>query len=668
MTVHVPGGGFAGAARLVHGALARAVRPPEAISFSDWIGRNIVLVDGPHAGELWSAAGAPYLVEIADCLSDEHPCNLVTVRKAQQTGASILALAWMIYTAEREPANLLYAAPSIDALRDMNGQKLQPLIEAYERRRGRRLFYSQTSRSGAGSTTYEKKFPGGYLSLANANSAMDLSSKTVRKGVKDELSKWDDIPGRGDPENLFWGRFTAFRRQRSWKILEISTPEIDTGDEEGRAEGHCRVDRSFRRSDQRFWHIDCPNCGEAFVQSWKLFVLDRENPERSGVACPDCGHRLSEAERVVAVRGGRWIATDPGRDRHPGFHIDAFVSLMMTYGAIAEDWVAKTEGKGERAQKDFANLILGMPYAMRGDAPDHVRLMERREDYPENTIPPEGLLRVAGCDVQHGGIWVEVVAFAPDRQSWTVSRRWIEGPTDAPGKGAWAALGELHGETFHDAWGRPCRLDAMAVDAGDGGRANQVYAFARSHPNVFAVKGVAGWSAPAIGTPAKVDIQLDGKRIGGGAMLWPIGTWSLKAEFYTELRKIGRAGGAEADPPGYCHFGGFLDEGYFRQLTAEYLTASTFRGRRVQKWVESGPNHLLDCRVYAKALAEYLGLTRMTDDQWARLRADRGAPPGADAPDLFAVAPKVAEPRAPAPEPTHSRHRGRGTRSKGIDA
>jgi Phage terminase large subunit gpA, ATPase domain len=68
----------------------------------------------PSAGELWTVAGAPYLLEIADCLSDDDPCNLVTVRKSQQSGASILALAWCLCIADREPANVLYGVPGID--------------------------------------------------------------------------------------------------------------------------------------------------------------------------------------------------------------------------------------------------------------------------------------------------------------------------------------------------------------------------------------------------------------------------------------------------------------------------------------------------------------------------------------------------------------------------
>lgn len=617
---------------LICAHLESGIRPRPTMPLSQWLGENITLVDGPLAGEPWSASGAPYLVEPADCLSDDHPCNVVVIRKSQQSGASILALAWCLFIADREPANMLYAIPGLDALRELNSAKLQPLIEAWQKRIKRSVIVPQTSRSATGSTTYEKVFSGGRLFLGNANSVMDLSSKTIKKGVEDEVSKWEQIPGYGDPEKLFFGRFTAFRRTREYKILKISTPEVDTGDDSGETEGHCRIDLAFKGTDQRFWNCVCPECGNLFVHDFTRLRIDADHPHKTAYECW-CGHMISDSERIGAIDEGRWVPSveEPGRE--PGFHIDAFISKMMSYEAIAED---SLEAKTEIDRKAFWNLDLGLPYKYRGDAPDHVRLMERREVYPENHVPAEGLLLAAGADVQHNGIWVEVVAFARDRQSWTVTRRFVEGDTTDPDKGAWTQLAEIYDERFPDAFGEMRIIDAMAVDAGDGGRANQVYAWTRSRARAFAIKGVPGWTAPAVGTPTKVSINLKGKKIKGGAMLWPLGTWSLKAEFYANLRKKGRTSGAEEDPPGYCHFGDWLDEPYFKQITSEFLDSATVRGRTVKVWKELGPNHLLDARVYAMAMGEYLGLTRMNDDDWASLARLRGAPEEVKNPDMLA--------------------------------
>lgn len=644
--------GHPDALALLGALLSDRIRPPPEMSVSEWMSQNIVLVDGPLAGELWSPAGAPYLVEIADCLSDSHPCNLVTVRKSQQTGASILALGWCLYIAAREPANILYAVPGIDALRTLNSQKLQPLIDAFEKKAGRALFAPTTSRDNKGSTTYEKRFGANWLSLANANAVMDLSMVTPRKGVKDELSKWSLINNDQDPENLFFGRFTSHRRLKSWKILEISTPEIDAGGESPDAPGHCRIDRSFKRSDQRFWNIACPECAKMFVQEFSGFQCDEVHPHKSAYRCPHCAHHVSEAERVVAVRGGKWIASvDDGEARHPGFHIDAFISLMMSYEAIAEDWLKQR--KTESGRKDFANLVCGLPYRYRGDAPDHARLMERRDpSLKRHHIPPRGLLLVCSADVQMRGIYYEVLAIAPDRQSWVVDADYLDGSTEAPSGlvlgGEANAFDQLRARVlernFPDAFGGTRRIDALGVDSGY--RSHVVYSWTRAnqrlHPDtgldmVFALKGDDGWGRPPLGAPKLMDIDLDGHRVKKGARVWPVGTWPIKGEVYGHLRNT-VAMSMDAAHPGLCHFGTWLDESYFRQLTAETLEDVIVKGRHMgRRWVARGDNHWFDCRVYNMALAEYLGLSSTTQDEWAALAKRRGLPTEASAPNLFAA-------------------------------
>lgn len=640
MTVHP------GALHLVASRLARAVEPPKPMLLSQWLPENIKLVDGPAAGELWTAEGAPYLPEIADCLSDDHPCNLVTVRKSQQSGASILALAWCLYVADREPAKMLYGVPGIDALRSINGGKLQPLIDAWHKHTGRIVILPQTSRSAAGSTTYEKVFAGGRLYLANANAVMDLSLETIKKGVKDEVSKWQEIAGFGDPETLFFGRFTAFRRTKDWKILEISTPEIDSGDERGETEGHCRIDRSFKRSDQRYWNCLCPECQRFFVHRFERLLINAEHPHRTVYEC-ECGHHVSESERVVAVRAGKWAPTMDGAGRHPGFHVDAFISMMMSYEAIAEDYL---NAKTEIAKKGFHNLVLGLPFKYRGDAPDHVRLMERRDlDLKRGHVPPRGLILTAFADVQMRGIWLEVWAVAPNRENWCVEALYIDGDTanaDGP------VFEQLKRETlereFPDAFGRSRKVDALGIDSGY--RAHVVYAWVRKnqrpHPDtgrdlILATKGLKGWGRPALGQPSLVDIDLGGKKIREGAKVWGIGTWPLKAALYSDLHiELPKPPEPPIAPDGYCHFGGWLDEQYFKQLTAEALQDIRYRGRVTgREWVKQGPNHFLDCRVGNLALGEYLGLSSTTPEQWAALARARGLPEELAKVDLFTPRP-----------------------------
>ncbi len=644
--------GFPSAAQTISERLCDRFQPAASILPADWFAENIILIDGPDRGRPWTPDGAPYLVEIANCLTEDHPSNCVTVRKSQQTGASILALAWCLYVAAVEPASILYAAPGKEFVSDISGRKLGPLIKAFERKYGRQVFLPQVARSGQGSKSDEKRFGDDlFLALANANTKADLSGDTVRFGVKDELSKWEDLAGGEDPEKLFWGRFTAFRRTKTYKILEISTPEVDSGDPEGRTEGHCRIDRRFLKSDQRFWNITCPECGVLFYQTIDGLKINTQHPHLSKYECPGCGHHLSESERVVAVRAGEWIATAAGETRHPGFHIDAFISLMMSYGDIADDYL---ECRGELDRKDFTNLVLGLPYYFQGDAPDHKKLLDRREEgLLRRHIPARGLLLVGAADVQMRGIWFEVVAYAPNGESWLVEAKYIEGDTSkVDGAGFEGLRREALTRKFPDAFGGKRGLDALGVDSGY--RAHVVYSFVRRwqrmHPEtgedvILALKGMEGWGKPALGTPSLVDIDLEGAKIKQGAKVWGVGTWPLKADVYTDLRKEGVRSGADQDPDGYCHFGMWVDEGYFKQLTSEYLEDVKIKGRRVgRRWKQRyDDNHFFDCRVYNRALAEYLGLSTMTEDEWRLIAKRRGMPIELRETDLFSLRPDVEE-------------------------
>jgi len=641
------------ARRIVFETLAASIEPPESLPFREWLPKNIVLFDGPLAGEPWSAETAPYLPEIADCLSIEHPCNRVTVRKSQQSAATILALAWALYIADVVRASTLYGVPGDLALHKINSQKITPLIEKWHEKIKRTVILPQTAKSGAGSTTYEKKYLGGFLTLANANAVMDLSSITPRFGIKDEVSKWHTLQNDADPESLFFGRFTAFRRLKTFKIFEISTPEIDTGDESGEGEGHCRIDKAFRKSDQRFWHCECPECHAYFVHKFARFKIDAKRPHLSVYVCDHCGHHVSEAERVVALRKGHWHPRFIGDDaigRHPGFHIDAFISLMMSYEAIAEDHASSE--KSETARKDFANLTLGLPHKFRGDAPDHVRLFERREPLKRFHVPPRGLMLVAFADVQMRGIWYEVMAISPNRETWTIDANYIDGDTADPNGEVFAKLLKATVDReFPDAFGRMRKVDALGIDSGY--RSHYVYSVVRNHQRMhpdtgldvlLATKGLEGWSRPALGTPSLVDIDLEGRKYKQGAKLWGVGTWPLKAGVFTDLHKEGIRSGKPLDPDGYCHFGDWLDENYFKQLTAERFEDVKVRGVvTTRRPIKLGENHYLDCRVGNMALAEYLGLSSTTPAQWAALARHRGLPDDLTRVDLFTHRPLVAE-------------------------
>lgn len=595
---------------LVAGIFAAILTPAAPMTPSAWAAANLVVPDGPRAGARWDVSLTPYVPEIIDALGPDSPHNMAVVRKSVQTGISVAGIALVGSYIDRAPCRIGYAVPRADDLAEFNREKLGPTIEQTKALKAK--VRGQLARSGQGSTQSSKRFPGGSLALLNAGAAADLRSKTLKVGVGDEVDEWDfDLDGQGDAFELFLGRFTAFHATGDWRVLALSTPTLAGGS---------RIDDLFQAGDQRYWTVGCPGCGDDLVFSYANLKHADHPPYRAYYAAPCCGHPIEHHEKASLVRTGRFVATNP-KGLYPSFHVDALISQLTTWDKLAEAAVAARGN--ERKEKAFYNLWLGLPYEMRGNAPEYERLMERREDYPRGVIPAEGLIVVAGADVQHNGIYVEAVAFAEDRQSWTIDAAFLEGATEDPRAGAWPLLSEFRGRVFADAFGQGRRLEALAVDAGDGGRTNQVLEWCRQHAGAYAIRGVHGRAVPAIGIPQKKSVTRAGKRKRwGSAMAWPVGTWGLKSEFYANLHKSGLAAGEPSDPPGYCHFGTWLGDEFFKQITAEYFDQTMVRGRLLEEWKRARrENHFLDARIYAMAMAEHLGLSRLSPEGWAQLRA-----------------------------------------------
>lgn len=629
------------------GLLADLVDVPAREAPSVWASKNFRVPDGPLAGELWDPDLTPWWQEVVDALGPDSDVNKVVVKKGAQSGATVAGLIFLAHSIVFDPCRMMVVQPTDSLLTKFSRGKLQPSIDKCAPLK--RLVRSQTSRSAAGSTTYIKAFPGGELNLALASSVNDLSGDTVKKILKDEVDRYpEDVGGEGPPSKLIESRRKTFSLTGDWKEFAISTPTI---------KGASEIDADFEAGDQRYWNIRCPDCRKIGRVLFKQL-----RGVHTGDAAPHyimecCGVVQTERKmrRVIArakEEGGGWVVENPGAP-HRSYHFDDLTSPFEEWSKICQ--LAK-DAEGDPAKEaSFVQRTLALAYEAKGDAKDHALLMERREDFPRGVIPPDGLLLTAFADVQHNGIWVMVMAWGFDKQSWVVEAKFLPGDTTDHHSGAFAALHEeVYARDWPDAWGRSRRLDAMGIDSGDNqdGRAHAVYLFARTRHGVFATRGVSGWSAPALGTPSRKQVFVGGKR-SGGVDVWPVGTWSLKSVWYTNLEKDTLRDGRPIAIPGAVHFPLWADEQIFIQITAEFLDTKRINGRPHQEWKPIGkrPNHLLDCAVGNMAMAEAALISGRTPEQWAALARERGLPEKMSEPSLFAP-PTVPSTVPEAPEPT----------------
>jgi phage terminase large subunit GpA-like protein len=648
---------------VVAGALAEMFEPGELILPSVWAAKHLVLPDGEYAGQKIDLTRTPHIVEPLDMLGPESPVNEIGIMKCAQSAFTTMLQCVIGHSIDCDPCDMLVVQPTDGALTDFNSTKLNRMIEMTEvlggkpDGRGGRVggkVFPQTSRSAAGSTTYEKKFPRGAINLALASSPADLRLKTIKKALCDEIDEYDDdLAGQGDPLELIAGRQISFLASGTWKRAYVSTPTV---------KGVSKIEKVHERGDKRRWQVECPHCRSRFFLEWNApdnpssrgLKFNKTFPYAAHYVPPCCGSPIESWQKTALYRTGRWIATEPGPGKYPSYHFDALASPFVPWDEIAKKF--REAGDDPSKLKTFWNLFLGLPFDVSGDAPDHELLFQRREDYEHGRVPPGALLVTVAADVQMRGIYVEVVAWAPDQQSWTLFADYLDGATTDVDGGAFAELTKLYNREWPDCYGHRFRHDEFVIDSGY--RTDVVYEWTRRHPGTKATKGIDGWSKVPLGTASDQDVDYRGRRIKGGAKLRAVGTWPLKSKFYTYAALAPIAQGSTlVYPPGYCHFGRFLDENYFRQITAEYLEDEVYRGRVRKVWKERShrDNHFLDCRV-GNLAAAHAYFTSFTADDWARVAKERGIPAELQTPDLFT--PRGFQASAPPPATPDKREDG----------
>lgn len=578
-----------------------AFDPP--LTVSEWAQEHRFL--SPKASSepgRWRNERTPYLTEIMDALGRGSPVEEVVFMKGAQVGGTEAGNNWLAYIIDVSPGPVLAVQPTVDIARRFSRQRLEPLIEDSPRLRGR---VSERRSRDSQNTVLGKDFPGGVLMLAGANSAAGLRSMPVRDLFLDEVDAYPlDVDGEGDPISLAKARTRNFHNR---KVLEVSTPTIS---------GQSRIEDAFEASDQRYYHVPCPECGHYAPIEWKRLRWEKGDPASVRLACEGCGALISETSKSAMLAAGRWVPTFPERAVR-GYHLSA---LYSPYGWFSwEDAVKAWEEaqSNEKKLRVFVNTILGETWREKGEAPEWQRLYHRREEYRIGTVPAGGVFLTAGCDVQKDRLEVEVVAWAERMESWSID--YVVIPGDPASDVPWRALEELLNRPYPTETGGAIAIAKLAVDSGYETQA--VYDWCRSQPfaRVMACKGNESLRQ-CVGPVSVVDVNWKGKRLSRGARVWPIGSSHMKSELYGWLRQPQPTSPTAPLPFGWCHFPQYAEH-WFEMLTAEELRVRKVRGYARPLWEKIRErNEALDCRVLARAAAASLGVDRWDEKRWRRER------------------------------------------------
>lgn len=514
-----------------------------------------------------------------DAVSD-HDIDTVVVMSSAQVGKTEIVNNLVGFHIHQDPAPMLVLQPTLEMAQTWSKDRLAPMLRDTPALQGR---VKQPRSKSSTNTLLHKVFPGGHITMAGSNSPASLASRPIRVVLCDEVDRYPPSAGtEGDPVNLARKRTTTFWNRT---VILTSTPTL---------KGTSRIELEFEQSDQRYFHVPCPHCGESQRLQWSGVTWAKEDdgtslPETAQYACEHCGALWTEVQRHQAVKQGEWIASAPTNGR-AGFHLSELYSPWSSLESMVRAFLEAK--KNTELLKTWVNTCLGETWEEQGDGIDQGSLYGRREDYAAQ-VPSGGLLLTAGVDIQRDRIEMEVVAWGEGEESWNVD--YVVLPGDPSRPDVWRDLDDCLQATYTHETGTELHITAAGIDSGD--QTTTVYQFVkpRAARRVFALKGIAGPGRPVV----KISRKQKGKKTRD-VDLYQVGVDDAKGIIYSRL-KIESAG------PGYCHFPRDRDEEYFNQLTGEKLVTRYHKGFPRKEWIKArARNEALDCRVYALAALKIL--------------------------------------------------------------
>lgn len=545
------------------------------LTVSEWADAHRMLSSKASAEPgRWRTARTPYLREIMDSLSALNAIRRVVFMKGAQVGATECGNNWIGYVIHHAPAPFLMVQPTVDMAGRVSRQRIAPMIEASEVLAER---VSPPRSRDAGNSTYIKEFVGGLLILTGANTGAGLRSMPIRDLFCDEVDGYPgDVEGEGDPVSLAEKRTTTFARR---KIFLTSTPTV---------KGLSRIESEFKASDQRFFYVPCPHCGNMDWIRWANIRWEPKKPETAKLFCEACEGLIEERFKTDMLNAGVWKPTAVGDGRTRGYHLSGLYSPLgwKSWQECVEEFLDSKDDPFRL--KTWVNTVLGETWEEKGDSINVDVLAQRREVYPCEVPPGVGAL-IASVDVQGDRLEVAIKGYGVGEESWLVAFTTIIG--DPGHTGVWMDLDAFLSQPWTTAGGRKVRIDCAVVDSG-GLHTEMVYRYVRARLNagvkIFAIKGGSITGAPLVARPT------DSNRYR--IKLFVLGVSSGKDMVMARLQIDNRG-------PGYVHLPDWADDEYLAQLTAERAIRKYVRGRgSVREWVKIRErNEAFDLEVYALA-------------------------------------------------------------------
>jgi phage terminase large subunit GpA-like protein len=507
-----------------------------------------------------------------DAISDAS-IREVWVMKSAQVGWTEILNNCIGFHVHQDPAPMLLVQPTLEMAEAWSKDRLAPMVRDTPALSEK---IADPRSRDSGNTLLHKKFAGGHLTVAGANSPAGLASRPIRIVLFDEVDRYPASAGtEGDPISLGKKRTATFWNR---KVLAGSTPTI---------KGSSRIEAGFDSGDQRFYQVPCPHCNEFQRLMWAQVQWPEGQPELAHYVCQHCGTMLTEQDKPGMLAAGEWVASRPSLGI-ASFHISELYSPWSSWREMAVAFVQAK--KFPETLQTWINTSLGETYEERGEEVGAVGLASRREQYDAQRIPPAVLLLTAGVDVQDDRLEVSVWGWGRDEEAWLVEHSIL--PGDPGSDSLWLDLDGLLARPRTREDGSKMLIEATAVDSG-GHFTQQVYQYAarRKARRIWAIKGAGGFGR--LIWPKRA-----GRAGKTAAQVHIVGVDTAKDVLFGRLKRVHEPGA------GYLHFPASVDEQFFEQLTNESLIYRVVQGRRMRSYRPRAAGvrtEALDCMVYAYA-------------------------------------------------------------------
>lgn len=545
--------------------------PPPILTAVEWSERNLIVIDGPMAGQKLKLFS--FQKEMLNAIHEGK--KKIVYKTSAQISKTTLLNCILFYQMKHSGHNIGVLQSTTKELGQWISGKIKPAIQQTPALA--ELITSKSDKDAVNNQAQIQLRDGTFIYCMSLTSPSHLRGKTLATAILDEVDAAQESP-EGDPVLLAEQRVTTFQDEAL--VLISSTPTVKEG----------AINKQFDQSDQRYFYVPCQHCQHEQILKWENVKFDKgirqgkqiPLPDTARYVCPHCEKAWTEGDRLRAVAKGKFIAHNPGA-ASIGFHVSRLYSPLSTIVSCVQDYADAFQSF---SLGTWFNTCLGVTFDDLNDDCGTDELEKLKADINLESIPNDAVFLVAGIDQQKDRLECCTLAVAPNALYLVDYRMFYDLDCEKRDSKAYTNLIEYLKSDFRTASGDKIPMHMAFLDSGNGKATQVVYANCNRLGKLKAIKGSSSFNAPVIPVqPSKT----------GGQELYVLGVNAGKSMVRELINR-----NLKGDAPTTLQISNDVPDDWSEQILSEELKRS---GNTVRWMLKKGStrNEALDTFVYALA-------------------------------------------------------------------